>query len=124
MATTSKRKFNRLDGSFPKCQDRGKEDKYGKNLRILLTVLVDFNGMVYYEFLSFGITANNESYQESICNFLEKIRIKQPVFCRDNSKILHQENIHAYQFSYSIFLGETQRRVNAATTLFYRYVTV
>ncbi|XP_029665557.1 uncharacterized protein LOC115236955 [Formica exsecta] len=44
------------------------------NVKVLLTVFVDFNGIVYHEFLPPGRTVNKKYYLEVLCRLREAIR--------------------------------------------------
>lgn len=66
------------------------------NVKVLLTVFFDYNGIVHHEFLPSGRTVNKEYYLQVLRNLREAIRRKRPEFWRDNSWILHHDNAPAH----------------------------
>lgn len=66
------------------------------NVKVLLTVFFDFNGIVYHEFLPPGRTVNKEYYLEVLRRLREAIRRKRPHLWRNNSWKLHHDNAPAH----------------------------
>ena len=66
------------------------------NVKVLLTVFFDYNGIVHYEFLPTGRTVNKEYYLEVLRRLREKIRQKRPDLWAEKSWILHHDNAPAH----------------------------
>jgi len=66
------------------------------NVKVLLTVFFDFNGIVHHEFLPPGRTVNKEYYLEVLRRLREAIRRKRPNLWQNNSWQLHHDNAPAY----------------------------
>ena len=66
------------------------------NVNVLITVFFDYNGIVYHESLRPGRTVNKEYYLQVLYNLRQAIRRKRPELCRDNSWILHHDNVPAH----------------------------
>ena len=66
------------------------------NVKVMLTVFFDFNGVVYHEFLPPGRTVNKEYYLEVLRRLREAIRRKRPDLWRNNSWQLHHDNAPAH----------------------------
>ena len=65
------------------------------NLKVLLTVFFDCNGMVHHEFLPQSRAINNENYLEVIRRLREAVRHKRTVLWKNQSWILHHDNASA-----------------------------
>lgn len=92
----SKRRLNHLNGSFQKSQDRKKACQVRSNVKALLIVFFEYNGIVHHEFLLPCRTVNKEYYLHVLYNLCEAIWRKQPKLWRDNSWILHHDNALAH----------------------------
>ena len=66
------------------------------NVKVMLTVFFDFNGIVHFEFLHQDETVNRVYYQGVLQRLREKIRKKRPELWRDNSWFLHHDNAPAH----------------------------
>lgn len=66
------------------------------NVKVLLTVFFDFNGIVHQEFLPQGRTVNKEYYLEVMRRLREAIRKKRPDLWKNNSWLLHHDNAPAH----------------------------
>lgn len=66
------------------------------NVKVLLTVFFDYNGIVHHEFLPSGRTVNKEYYLQVLRNLREAIRRKRPELWRGNSWTLHHDNAPAH----------------------------
>ena len=58
----------------------------------MLTVFMDYRGVVHHEFLPEGQTANKEYYLGVMRRLREAIRQKRPDLWANNSWILHHDN--------------------------------
>lgn len=58
----------------------------------MLTVFIDFNGVVHHEFLPEDQTVNKEYYLGVMRRLREAIRRKRPELWAENSWILHHDN--------------------------------
>ena len=65
------------------------------NVKVLLTVYFDCNGVVHHEFLPQGITINKEYYLEVIIRLHEAIRQKRTELWKNQSWILHHVDVSA-----------------------------
>lgn len=66
------------------------------NVKVLLTVFFDYNGLVHQEFLPQGRTVNKEYYLEVMRRLREAIRRKRPGLWKNNSWVLHHDNAPAH----------------------------
>ena len=66
------------------------------NVKVMLTVFFDFNGIVHHEFLSRGQTVNQEYYLQVQRRLHEAIRKKRPDLWKNNSWLLHHDNAPAH----------------------------
>ena len=66
------------------------------NVKVLLTVFFDCNGVVHHEFLPQGRTFNKEYYLEVMCRLREAIRQKRTELCRNQSGILRHDKSPAH----------------------------
>ena len=96
MPKTLKQKPNHPNGSVQKSQGR-------KNVKVLLIVFFDCNGIVHHEFLPQGRTVNKEYYLEIIRRLREAIRQKRTELWKNQSWILHHDNAPAHK---SILVSE------------------
>lgn len=62
------------------------------NVKVLLTVFFDCNGVVHHEFLPRGKTVNKEYYIQVLRRLREAIRRKRPELWRNNNWLLHHDN--------------------------------
>ncbi|GAB1860480.1 Histone-lysine n-methyltransferase setmar-like protein [Camponotus japonicus] len=78
------------------------------NVKVLLTVFFDYNGVVHHEFLPQGRTVNKQYYLEVMRRLREAIRKKRPNLWKDNSWLLHHDNAPAHtSLLVSSFLAKT-----------------
>ena len=91
MVMTSKPKLNRPNGRAQESQDRKKHAKFDK-MSSLLTVFVDYRGLVHQAFLPQSRTVNKEYYLEVMCRLQEAIWRKRPELWKNNSWLLHHDN--------------------------------
>jgi len=78
------------------------------NVKVLLTVFFDYNGVVHHEFLPQGRTVNKEYYLEVMRRLRDAIRKKRPNLWKDNSWLLHHDNAPAHtSLLVSSFLAKT-----------------
>ena len=61
------------------------------NVKVLLIVFFDCNGVVHHEFLPQGRTANKEYYFEVVSRLRGKIRQKRTGLWKNQSWILHHD---------------------------------
>lgn len=66
------------------------------NVKVMLTVFFDFNGIVHHEFLPQGQTINKEYYLQVQRRLREAIRKKRPDLWQNNSWLLHHDNAPAH----------------------------
>ena len=66
------------------------------NVKVMLTVFFDFNGIVHHEFLPRGQTVNEESYLQVQRRLREAIRKKRPDLWKNHSWLLHHDNAPAH----------------------------
>lgn len=66
------------------------------NVKVLLTVFFDYNGVVHHEFLPTGRTVNKEYYKEVMQRLREAIRLKRSELWKNKSWILHHDNASAH----------------------------
>lgn len=66
------------------------------NVKVLLTVFFDCNGVVHHEFLPQGRTVNKEYYLEVMRRLREAIRQKRTELWKKQSWILHHDNAPAH----------------------------
>lgn len=66
------------------------------NVKVLLTVFFDYNGVVHHEFLPEGRTVNKEYYLQVMRRLREAIRRKRPDLWQNNSWLLHHDNAPAH----------------------------
>ena len=62
------------------------------NVKVLLTVFFDCNGLVHHEFFPQGRTVNKEYYLEDIRRLRETIRQKGTELLKNHSRILHRDD--------------------------------
>ena len=75
---TSKLSLNHPSGGILARQDRKRQVR--SNVKVMLTVFFDFNGIVHHEFLPRGQTVNKEYYLQVQRRLREAIRKKTPGF--------------------------------------------
>lgn len=66
------------------------------NVKVMLTVFFDFNGIVHHEFLPQGETINKEYYLQVQRRLREAVRRKRPDLWQNNSWLLHHDNAPAH----------------------------
>lgn len=66
------------------------------NVKVLLTVFFDYNGVMHYEFLPQGRTVNKEYYLEVMRRLREAIRKKRPDLWKNQNWLLHHDNAPAH----------------------------
>lgn len=69
-----------------------KPRRFQSQKKAMLTVFMDYNGVVHHEFLPEGQTVNKDYYLGVMERLREAIRQKRPDLWRDNSWILHHDN--------------------------------
>jgi len=74
--------------------EEGREDR--SNVKVLLTVFFDYDGVVHHEFLPEGTTVNKEYYLQVMRRLREAIRRKRPDLWKNNSWLLHHDNAPAH----------------------------
>lgn len=62
------------------------------NVKVMLTVFFDWQGVVYYEFLPRGETINRFRYLATLRNLREAVRRKRPMLWRSGDWVLHHDN--------------------------------
>lgn len=62
------------------------------NVKVMLTVFFDFNGIVHHEFLKQGQTVNKEYYLQVLRRLREAIRKKRLDLWKNSSWLLHHDN--------------------------------
>ena len=76
-----------------KGEARPKREQQSKSkIKVLLTVFVDYRGVVHHEFLPTGQTVNKEYYLSVMRRLREAIRRKRPELWTNNSWFLHHDN--------------------------------
>lgn len=81
---------------FPRESRPKKTRQVRSNVKVLLTVFFDYNGIVHHEFLPPGRTVNKEYYLQVLRNLREAIRRKRRELWRNNSWILPHDNAPAH----------------------------
>ena len=66
------------------------------NVKVMLTVFFDFNGIVHHEFSPRGQMVNKEYYLQVQRRLREAIRKKRPDLWKNNSWLLHHNNSPAH----------------------------
>lgn len=69
-----------------------KPRRFQSKKKVMLTVFIDYNGVVHHEFLPKGQTINKEYYLGVMKRLREAIRKKRPALWGNNSWILHDDN--------------------------------
>lgn len=69
-----------------------KPRRFQSKKKAMLTVFMDYNGVVHQEFLPEGQTVNKEYYLGVMRRLREAIRRKRPELWAENSWILHHDN--------------------------------
>lgn len=69
-----------------------KPRRFQSKKKAMLTVFIDYNGVVHHEFLPEGQTVNKEYYLGVMRRLREAIRRKRPELWAENSWILHHDN--------------------------------
>ena len=76
-----------------KGETRPKKSRQSRSkIKVMLTVLFDYRGVVHYEFLPPSKTVNNQYYLSVMRRLREAIRLKRPDLWKDNSWFLHHDN--------------------------------
>ena len=86
--TTDQSSEYRLKGEATPRRPRHSRSK----TKVMLTVFIDYSGVVHYEFLPTGQTVNEEYYLSVMRHLREVIRKKRPELWANNSCILHHDN--------------------------------
>lgn len=66
--------------------------RFQSKKKVMLTVFIDFQGVVHHEFLPDGQTVNKEYYLSVMRRLREAIRLKRPQLWSKKSWILHHDN--------------------------------
>ena len=82
------------------------------NVKVMLTMFFDFNGIVHHEFLPRGQTVNKEYYLQVQRHSRDAIRKKRPDLCKNNSWLLHHDNAPAHT---SLLVREFLAKNNTVT---------
>ncbi|PNF20350.1 Mariner Mos1 transposase [Cryptotermes secundus] len=82
------------------------------NVKVMLTVFFNFNGIVHHEFLPQGQTVNKEYYLKVQRRLREAIRKKRPDLWKNNSWLLHHDNAPAHT---SLLVREFLAKNNTVT---------
>ena len=69
-----------------------KPRRFQSKKKVMLTVFMDYRGVVHHEFLPEGQTVNKEYYLGVMRRLREAIRQKRPDLWANNSWILHHDN--------------------------------
>ena len=69
-----------------------KPRRFQSQKKVMLTVFMDYRGVVHHEFLPGGQTVNKEYYLGVMRRLREEIRQKRPDLWANNSWILHHDN--------------------------------
>ena len=69
-----------------------KPRKFQSKIKVLLTVFIDYQGLVHHEFLPSGQTVNKEYYLGVMRRLRESIRRKRHDLWKYNSWFLHHDN--------------------------------
>ena len=93
---TLKPKPNHSNESGQKSQDRKKACQTRSNLKVLLTIFFDCNGVVHHKFLPQGHTVNKEYYLEVMHRLCKVINLKSTELRKNQSWILHHDNAPAH----------------------------
>ena len=93
MAMTLKPKPNHSNGMEPRPK---KACRVRSNVKVLLTVFFDCNGMVHHEFLPQGITVNKEHCLEVISRLRTAFCQKRTELWKNQSWILHFDKAPAH----------------------------
>jgi hypothetical protein len=67
------------------------------NVKIMLIVKFDIDGLVHYEYVPSGNTVNKELYKTVLKRLCEVVHRHHPEKWRDGNGILHHDNAHAYR---------------------------
>lgn len=62
-------------------------------IKIILTVFIDFRGVVYYELLLMYYVVNKNYYLNVLCCLHETVCQKWPEIWRENSCVLHHDSV-------------------------------
>ena len=82
------------------------------NVKVMLTVFFDFNGIMHHEFLPRGQTVNKEYYLQVQRRLREAIRKKHTDLWKNNSWLLHHDNATAHT---SLLVREFLAKNNTVT---------
>ncbi len=89
----SYQKANKWFNRFVSGQESVEDDpRFQSKKKAMLTVFMDYNGVVHHEFLPDGQTVNKEYYLGVMRRLREAIRKKRPQLWQNNSWILHHDN--------------------------------
>ena len=98
---TIKSKPNHLNGSVQKNQDQKRHVR--SNVKVLLTVFFDCNGMVHHEFLPQDRTVNKVYYLVVLGRLCKIIRQKRTELWKNQSWILHHDNAPTHFLAKNIY---------------------
>lgn len=73
-----------------------KPRRFQSKRKVMLTVFIDYNGVVHHEFLPEGQTVNKDYYLGVMRRLREAVRLKRKDLWRSNSWILHHDNAPAH----------------------------
>lgn len=97
------------------------------NVKVMLTVFFDFNGIVHHEFLPQGQTINKECYKLQLGNLQvqrrlrEAIRKKRLDLWQNNSWLLHHDNAMLTLHCLLVNFWPKQNCNDASASIFARY---
>lgn len=80
----------------PKDPKPKKSRRFQSRKKVMLTVFIDYNGVVHHEFLPEGQTVNKEYYLGVMRRLRESVRLKRPELWKNQSWILHHDNASAH----------------------------
>jgi transposase len=82
------------------------------NLKVMLVVFFDWQGVIHYEFVPRGQTVNNELYVAVLKHLREAVRRKRPQLWTNQSWVLHHDNAPAHlSFLVCNFLAKNEMTV-------------
>jgi len=82
------------------------------NMKVMLLVFVDWQGIIHHEFVPRGQTVNKEFYVEVLKRLREAVRRKRPQLWTKQSWVLHHDNAPAHSlFLVRNFLAENETTV-------------
>ncbi len=96
MVMLSKLRLNRSSGGNSRSLRLKKAWQVRSNVKVILTVFFDFNGIVQHEFLPQGQIVNKDYNLQVQCHLCEAVQRKYPDLWQNNSKLLHHNNASSH----------------------------